>query len=302
MSAGKMHADEIDIDTDLVRRLLAAQFPRWADLPIKPYSTSGTVNAVYRLGEDLAVRLPRVEWGVADVEKEQHWLPRLAPLLPVAIPDVVGVGEPGGGYPWPWSVCRWLDGDNPVEERLADPDALARDLAEFVAAMRRVDLPDAPPAYRGGSLHLLDEAARNAISQLDGMIDTVAATTAWEAALRIPDWAGPPTWVHADLMPGNLLVADGRLGAVIDFATAGVGDPAGDLVPAWNLLPTGARDTFRTELSVDDDTWGRSRGLALAIAVNQLPYYKDTNPVMAANARYAIREILTDVRAAGRSE
>ncbi|MEO3869246.1 aminoglycoside phosphotransferase family protein [Nonomuraea sp. B12E4] len=290
---GKMHADEVDIDIPLVRRLLAAQFSQWADLPIERFPSPGTVNAVYRLGDHLAVRLPLVSWGVEDVEKEHHWLPRLAPVLDVPIPAVLGKGSPAAGYPWPWSVCRWLDGENPDPARLAGPERLAKDLAGFVAALRRVDLRGAPRAYRAGPLTEVDAGARTAISELEGLIDTRAATAAWEAAVAAPEWPGPPVWLHSDLMPGNLLVEDGRLTGVIDFATAGVGDPACDLIPAWNLLPPPAREVFRSALDVDEATWARGRGWALAMALIQLPYYLHTNPAIAANARHTIDAVLT---------
>ncbi|MEV0383796.1 aminoglycoside phosphotransferase family protein [Nonomuraea sp. NPDC050643] len=297
----RMHAGEADIDDDLVRRLLTGQFPQWADLPLQPFPSPGTVNAVYRLGEHLAVRLPRVEWGVDDVETEHRWLPRLAPLLPVPIPEVLGKGVPAEGFPWPWSVCRWLAGANPVEGRLDDPEAVAKDLARFVAAFRRVELPGGPAAYRGGPLERLDAATREAIGRLGelmdelegGPIDTAAATAAWESALRAPAHAGPPVWVHADLMPGNLLVEDGRLTGVIDFATAGVGDPACDLIAAWNLFPPAAREVFRDALGADDAMWERGRGRALSMALVQLPYYLETNPSIAANARHVIDAVLT---------
>ncbi|MEV4393891.1 aminoglycoside phosphotransferase family protein [Nonomuraea sp. NPDC049607] len=289
---GRMHADEADIDEALVRRLLAAQFPRWAGLPLRRFPSSGTVNAVFRLGDDLAVRLPRVGNGVGDVAKERRWLPLLVPALPVPIPSVLGQGSPGEGFPWPWSVCRWLDGENPEAGALSDAEALAADVAAFVAALREVDPAGAPDAYRGGPLARLDDATRAAIGELDGLIDTAAATAAWKEALSAPGWQGGPVWVHADLMPGNLLVRDGRLSGVIDWGTLGAGDPACDLIPAWNLLPPAAREVFRAALGVDDATWARGRGRALSMALIQLPYYKDTNPAMAANARHVIREVL----------
>ncbi|MET7619266.1 aminoglycoside phosphotransferase family protein [Streptomyces sp. NPDC005408] len=294
MCASKMHADEADIDVALVRRLLAAQFAQWADLPIEPYPSAGTVNAVYRLGDDMAVRLPRIESGVGDVEKEHRWLPRLAPLLPVDIPVALGKGEPAEGYPWNWSVYRWLDGEHPLVGGLADPGLLALDLAEFVAALHRIDPTNGPLAYRGGPLRTQDAETRTAIGELRGMVDTEAATAAWDAALRAPEWSGPPVWVHSDLMPGNLLIDRGRLSAVIDFGTMGVGDPSCDLIAAWNLLPADARDIFRTASKADDATWARGRGWALSMALIQLPYYEDTNPAIAANARHVIREVLTD--------
>ncbi|WP_201761469.1 MULTISPECIES: aminoglycoside phosphotransferase family protein [unclassified Nonomuraea] len=289
---GKMHAEELDIDAGLVRRLVAGQFPQWAGLPVEPFPSGGTVNAIFRLGDDLAVRLPRVAWGVDDVAKEHHWLPRLAPLLPAAIPTVLGLGEPAEGFPWPWYVYRWLDGVSPDPARLDDAESLAKDLAGFVAAFRRVGLPDGPVAYRQGPLSAVDAHTRAAIGELEGMIDTGAATAAWEEALRAPGWTGPPVWVHSDLMPANLLVADGRLTAVIDFATAGVGDPACDLIPAWNLLPPAARRTFRDAVEADDAMWARGRGWALSMALIQLPYYTRTNPSIAANARHVIDAVL----------
>ncbi|MEV0775621.1 aminoglycoside phosphotransferase family protein [Streptomyces sp. NPDC050433] len=294
-----MHAHEVPTDVALVRRLLAAQFPQWAGLPVEPFPSGGTVNAVYRLGDDMAVRLPRIEGGVDDVAKEGRWLPRLAPRLPVPIPVVLGEGRPAEGYPWPWSVNRWLDGVHPEAGRLTEPGALATDLSDFVLALRRIGTTDAPPAYRGGPLSGEDDETRHALAQLralGGIVDTDAATAAWEAALRAPEWEGPPVWVHSDLMPGNLLIDgdSGRLCGVIDFGTAGVGEPASDLIPAWNLLPAGVRDGFRAALDADDATWARGRGWALSMALIQLPYYLHTNPSIAANARHVIAEVLAD--------
>lgn len=295
MCANRMHADQLDVDESLVRRLLAAQFSRWAHLPLTPVESPGTVNALYRLGGDMVVRIPLRPTVVGeDLEKESTWVPRLAPLLPVPVPLVLGEGAPSDDYPGRWAVARWLDGDNPEVDRLARPDALARDLAEFVAAYRSIDVAGGPPAYRGGPLASQDRQTRGAIAELAGMVDTDAATAVWDETMRTPDWQGPPVWVHADLMPGNLLVRDGRLGAVIDLGTTGVGDPACDLIVAWNLLPPGARDVFRAAVDVDEDTWARGRGRALSMALIQLPYYQVTNPAMASNARHVIGEVLAD--------
>ena len=292
--ARRMHVDEIDTDACLVARLLAGQFPQWADLSIEPVPSAGTDNALYRLGEDLAVRLPRIPGAVDDVTKEHRWLPRLAPLLPVAIPVPLVKGEPAEGYPWRWSVYRWLDGENPAVDSLTDPDRLATELPQFVTALHGVDATGGPPAGRGVPLKERDAATRAAIDALGAMIDTAAATAAWERALQAPTWPGPPVWIHGDLSPGNLLMVGGRLSAVIDFGALGVGDPACDLIVAWNLLPADARDVFRAALRVDDATWERGRGWALSIALIALPYYQHTNPVLAANARHVIGEILAD--------
>jgi aminoglycoside phosphotransferase (APT) family kinase protein len=289
-----MHVDEVETDASLVRRLLAGQFPRWASLPIQPVVSSGTDNAIYRLGDDLAVRLPRIHWAVGQVELEHRWLPKLAPLLPVAIPVPLGKGEPAEGYPWHWSVYGWLNGENPVVDRLGDPSVLAAELAQFVAALQRIDPTGGPPAGRGVPLVERDAPTRTAIDALQGMIDTAAATAAWDEALRAPGWPGSPVWLHGDLMPGNLLLVDGRLSAVIDFGCLGVGDPACDLIAAWNLLPAEVRDVFHAALAVDDASWARGRGWALSIALIQLPYYQSTNPVLAASARHTIDAILAD--------
>ncbi|MFD8500885.1 aminoglycoside phosphotransferase family protein [Amycolatopsis sp. NPDC059657] len=298
MTTRQMHPDQQFIDDALVRRLIAGQFPRWAGLAVERFPSGGTVNAMYRLGESLAVRLPLVRGGAADVALEQEWLPRLAPHLPTAVPQVVGAGKPGEGYPWPWSVYRWLEGQNPEVGALSEPALLAEDLAGFVVAMRSILLPEAPQAHRGGPLASLDVATRTAIEKLRGLpeegVDCDAAAAVWEQALRTPVWGGPPVWLHADLMPGNLLVADGRLTAVIDFGCTGAGDPACDLFPAWNLLPADAREVFRQALDVDDATWTRGRGRTLSQALIALPYYRDTNPAMAHNARHVIRTVLRE--------
>jgi aminoglycoside phosphotransferase (APT) family kinase protein len=289
-----MHPDETPVDLALVRGLLAAQFPQWAGLTVEPVDSSGTDNAMYRLGEDMAVRLPRIDWAAGNVEREQQWLPLLAPLLPVPIPVPLGKGKPADAYPWDWSVVRWLRGENPIVNDIANPDRLGEDLAEFIIALRQIDPTHGLPAGRGVPLSTRDTPTRAAIAQLQGMIDTAAVTSAWESALSLPEWSGPVTWLHGDLSPGNILIADDRLSGVIDFGGLGVGDPTVDLIVAWNMLPAAGRSAFRAALQVDDATWKRGRGWALSIALIQLPYYKDTNPALAANARYVIREVLSD--------
>jgi aminoglycoside phosphotransferase (APT) family kinase protein len=299
MPAGKMHVDEVDTDVSLVGRLLAAQFPQWADLPIEPVHSAGTDNAIYRLGDDMAVRLPRIHWATEQVDKEQRWLPRLAPLLPLAIPLPLAKGTPGEGYPWHWSVYRWLEGENATIERIADPRQAATELAQFIAALQRIDPAGGPPpgpdnSDRGEPLAMRDAETRAAIASLDGMLDTGAVTAVWEAALQAPAWHGPPVWIHGDLQSGNLLAVQGRLSAVIDFGCLGVGDPACDLQVAWNLLSAETRDVFRAALPVDDATWARGRGWALSVGLIALPYYQSTNPVLAGINRRAIDEALAD--------
>jgi aminoglycoside phosphotransferase (APT) family kinase protein len=257
---------------------------------------------MFRLGDAMVVRLPLTEGGARDVAAEQRWLPRLAPLLPVAVPEVLGAGEPAEGYPYPWSVYRWLPGENPEAGALTAPERLAEDLAAFVSAMRGVTLPDAPAAHRGGPLSSLDEETRAAVEALRAIpeegVDCDAVTAVWEDALRAPDADGP-VWLHADLMPGNLLVDAGRLTSVIDFGCLGLGDPACDLFPAWNLLPPEGRKVFRAALDVDDASWTRGRARTLSQALIALPEYRTTNESMARNARHVVREVLEDVRRDG---
>ncbi|MBW4633144.1 MAG: aminoglycoside phosphotransferase family protein [Iphinoe sp. HA4291-MV1] len=294
-----MHIDEVDTDVSLVGRLLAAQFPQWADLPIEPVHSAGTDNAIYQLGDDMAVRLPRIHGATCQVDKEHQWLPRFAPLLPLAIPVPLAKGTPGEGYPWHWSVYRWLKGENATIDRIADPGQAATDLAQFVAALQRIDPTDGPPPgphnfNRGVPLAMRDSPTRAAIATLHGTLDTDALTAAWEAALQAPAWHGSPVWIHGDLQSGNLLAVQGRLSAVIDFGGLGVGDSACDLQVAWNLLSAETRNVFRAALSVDDATWARGRGWALSVGLIALPYYQSTNPVLAGISRHAIDEVLTD--------
>jgi aminoglycoside phosphotransferase (APT) family kinase protein len=294
MPPGKMHADEVDTDASLVLRLLKGQFPQWADLPIKRVESAGTDNAIYRLGDDMAVRLPRIHWAIEQVDKEHRWLPRLAPLLPLAIPAPLAKGAPGEGYPWDWSIQRWLEGENATVEAPANLRQAATDVAQFIAALQRIDPTDGPPAGRGVPLALRDTAMRAAIAAVHGMLDTDAVTAAWEVALVAPEWDRPPVWVHGDLLPGNLLVEQGRLSAVIDFGGLGVGDPACDLMIAWSLFSGESREVFRAALEVDDATWARGRGHALSQAIIFIPYYLDTNPAGVRIARRVVDEVLAE--------
>jgi aminoglycoside phosphotransferase (APT) family kinase protein len=298
MPRDKMHADELDIDVHLVHRLVASQFPHWADLPLAPVPSAGTDNAIYRLGAELVARLPRSPSRVAPLVNERTWLPRLG-TLPLAVPITVAEGAPGEGYPWTWSVYRWLEGDNPTLDRVADLERAAIDLAEFVRALQRLDPTGGPPPGehnfgRGEPLARRDDATRRAIGALHDELDVAAVTEAWEAALHASPWSGPPLWIHGDLSVGNLLASDGRLAAVIDFGCVGVGDPACDLMIAWTFLVSEVRGVFRSALAIDDATWARGRGWALSTALIALPYYMDTNPVMVRGARHTIAEVLAD--------
>ncbi|MDX2920788.1 MULTISPECIES: aminoglycoside phosphotransferase family protein [Streptomyces] len=283
------------IEPSLVRGLIAAQFPHWTDLPVEAVDASGTANAIYRLGTDKAVRLPRTEGSAADVATEHRWLPRLAGQLPFPVPLPLAQGAPDKSFPRPWSVCTWLEGTNPRPgDASSSSDLLAADLAEFVLALRRIAPEDAPPAYRSEPLASRDRATSEALATLAGIVDAEAVAAAWKESLAAPPFTAAPVWVHGDLQPGNVLVADGRLTAVIDFGCTGLADPAVDLIAAWYLLTPGARQTFRTAIAADDATWTRGRGWALSIALLELTHYRETNPVMARIAAHVIEEIVAD--------
>lgn len=303
MSSSDADGVDVNIDTALVRRLVTGQFPEFADLAIEPVATSGTDNALYRLGDDMCVRLPRVTWAIVQVEKEQEWLPALAPFLPLDIPKPLKLGRPAEGYLWNWSIYGWIEGESVTPERIAEPRQLATDLGHFIATLHRVDPAGGPPAgdhnfYRGMPLATRNKPTREAIQELHGTIDFEAVTEAWDAALESSPWDLPPVWIHGDIHAGNLLANDGQVSAVIDFGGLGIGDPACDLIVAWNFLSAESRDAFRAAVAVDDATWARGRGWALSISLIGLPYYQDKNPVIVARAKRTIAEVLADHRSA----
>ncbi|PBB78951.1 aminoglycoside phosphotransferase [Mesorhizobium sp. WSM3879] len=294
-----MHSPKIDIDTALVRRLVDAQFPEWRHLPVKPVAFGGWDNRTFHLGDTMAVRLPSAAPYALQVEKEHRWLPKLAPLLPLPIPEPLAMGEPAAGYPWHWSVYRWIEGETAKTGHIADLRAFAVSLAEFLVALKRID-PTAGPApgqhnfYRGGPLAVYDDEARQAIAALEGRIDTQAATAVWKAALAA-GWHGSPVWFHGDAASGNLLVEDGRLSAVIDFGTSGVGDPSCDLAIAWTLFEGESREAFRARIAVNDATWARGRGWTLWKALITVAGH-DANQAEVGRQRRVIDEVLADHR------
>jgi aminoglycoside phosphotransferase (APT) family kinase protein len=256
----------MDIDVALVEALIAAQFPQWAGLPVRPVERGGWDNRTFRLGDGLSVRLPSAAGYVPAVEKEQRWLPYLGPRLPVPVPVPVGHGLPGCGYPYPWSVYRWIEGTPVDAGRIDDLVGFALELAAFLVALRAVDPTGGPPAgphsfWRGGPLRVYDAETRDAIALL-GADAAARATAIWTEALAAT-WTGEPVWFHGDVAEGNLLLRDGRLAAVIDFGTCGVGDPASDLRIAWTLFEGGSRAAFRDAVDQDAATWARARGWTL---------------------------------------
>ncbi|OEU90813.1 hypothetical protein DB35_04410 [Streptomyces abyssalis] len=273
------------IDAALVRKLIAAQFPHWADLPVVPVAAGGVDNRTFHLGDAMSVRLPSAEGYAPQVAKEQEWLPFLAPQLPLPVPAPLAKGLPAAGYPFHWSVNRWIEGETAHTELVGDLTEFATDLAGFVTALQRADTSGGPlagahSAYRGASLTHYDTETRQALVDLEGRIPCETAAAVWETALRRPrPPEGPPVWFHGDIAQGNLLVREGRLAAVIDFGTSGVGDPACDLQIAWTMLSGESRAAFREAVYagglLDPGAWARGRGWTLWKALITLAWGTD---------------------------
>ncbi|MCY1145018.1 aminoglycoside phosphotransferase family protein [Actinoplanes sp. Pm04-4] len=279
----------MEIDTPLVRRLVDGQFPQWAGLPLRLVDPAGSDHVIHRLGDELAVRLPRHEGAINQARVEAAWLPRLAPHLPLAVPVPVAVGEPALGYPWSWAVNRWLAGEvATVEVDSVDTVAI---LGEFLGALQRLPVPARPPSV-GRGLAERDADTRAAIASVAGVFDGAALTALWEDALSAPAWGRPPVWFHGDFHTGNLLTVGGRVSAVIDFGGLGVGDPARDLMMAFTLMSPATRAVFRETLGVDDATWLRGRGWALAAGLNAYCAYAVSSPRIAGHTTRQITAAL----------
>jgi aminoglycoside phosphotransferase (APT) family kinase protein len=287
------------IDASLARRLIESQFPQWSHLPIAPVAVDGWDNRSFRLGSELTVRLPSGDWYAQQVDKEQRWLPVLAPQLPLPIPTPVARGEPDAGFPYPWSVYRWLDGDLAANAPIRDLPAFAATLAGFLNALARVDATGGPEPgqhnfFRGGPLATYEGETRRAIAALGSEVPTAEVERVWADAMAT-SWDREPVWFHGDVAATNLLVRDGQLSAVLDFGSSGVGDPACDVVIAWTFLSGPSRDRFRAQLDVDAATWSRGRGWALWKALITLVGHLERDAAQAAAvSRREIDTILSD--------
>lgn len=286
------------IDEQLARALIDSQFPRWSHLAVVPVQVSGIDNRTFRLGEELSIRLPSGDWYAQQVDKEQRWLPVLAPQLPLVIPTPEGRGVPGHGYPYAWSVYRWLPGETVTPQRISDLTGFAITLADFLVALRAVDATDGPQPgphnyYRGGPLSTYAQETYDSIDALGEEVSRDAVLSVWDDAMAT-DWQGDPVWFHGDVSIGNLLVQDGLLSAVIDFGSSGVGDPACDIAIAWTFLTGESRDAFRSRLGIDRGTWSRGRGWALWKALISLVSALDDDPASEATNRYVIQQVLAD--------
>ncbi len=287
-------ADTILMDVHLVRQLIVQQFPHWAHLPIKPVEHGGWDNRTFHLGESMMVRLPSDEEYAPQVEKEQLWLPKLAPLLSLPIPIPLAKGKPTEYYPWHWSVYQWIEGQTASAERITDLSNCAVLLAQFLLSLQKIDATNGPiNPSRSCPLKTYDGETREAIAILKNVIDAHAVTKMWNTALA-SSWQRPPVWFHGDVAPTNLLVKNGQLSAVIDFGSLGIGDPACDLVIAWTLFKGESRDTFRKTVQLDNDTWARARGWALWKALIICAELPGTNPLEKERSWKIIDELLHD--------
>lgn len=306
-----LHSDELRIDVPLVRALVDRDLPEHAALPLTPLGATGSTNALFRLGDDLLVRLPRQPGGSAGIDLEAKWLPVIGQKLPVAVPEVLAVGRPGFGYPERWSLVRWLEGSVPAvpgTSRAPGPPRgkLVGDLAQVVLAMRAVDVPASAVAdpsldrYRGRALAERDGPTRGALAvcrTLDGLsLDLDKALSVWEDAVQLPraHQAVGQHWFHGDLFAENLLVSDEHLSGVLDFGGLGIGDPTIDLIVAWEVLDEATRDTFRQAVGADGATWLCARAWALSLALGAFAYYWQTMPGRVADKLAVAKAVLAD--------
>ncbi len=294
-----MHQGQVDVDGQLVQALIAQQHPQWRHLAVRRVRSGGTENAVFRLGEDLAVRLPLHAGAMSSLEKEVSWLPTVFADLPLESTSIEGVGTPTPDYPFPWAVVHWLEGADALCNHIGGNDASALALADWVRALWALPTAAVPPAgevsdSRGVPLPIRDADVRDALPRCAQLLDTRRAARVWRDALAAPPWTGLPVWLHTDLIPANLLVRHGSLCGVLDFGAIATGDPAYDLTPAWWVFDGERRATYLRRLHVEpgSDLWRRGRGLALSQALIALPYYLHTNPSMVAMSRRAVDQVL----------
>lgn len=296
----KLSPEQQLIDEILVCHLVATQFPQWKDLPIRPVAHGGWDNRTFHLGHQMLVRMPSAAIYAANVELEQQWLPKLAPLLPLPIPRPLAMGTPTQDYPWNWSIYTWIEGESAATAHITNLCDFAQSLAQFLVALQCIDPAGGPQPgphnfYRGGSLTVYDSETRQALVALKNNIDVDAATRIWQEALATT-WQGSPAWVHGDISAGNLLVKDGKLCAVIDFGGLAIGDPAYDLAIAWTLFEGKSREIFRATLDLDADTWARGRAWALWKALIVACGLTQTNAIEQEQSLRIIDNMLADYR------
>jgi aminoglycoside phosphotransferase (APT) family kinase protein len=292
-----MHEHEVVVTMEMARELVNDQFPAYAGCTLTPVQSLGTVNVLYRLGTEMLLRFPRViDW--ATVDKECKWIPYLAPHLPLRVPEPVALGQPTDQYPCIWGIFRWIPGDLYLDVGVQDEADAACRVAAFVNALHAIPVPEQAPCAGRLPLKELDDSTREAMAAATELPDHQRLERIWADCLQAQPWEGVRSWIHADLLRTNLLVNHGRISAVLDFGSAGAGDPAHDLIPAWSLFGEKGRRVFRQQVRADADAWGRARGYALHQAALIIPYYRDTNPGFVSLAMQTMREILQDDEAA----
>lgn len=267
------------ITVELVKQLIIEQFPVWSDLEIKPVKLSGNDNRTFHLGDNMSVRLPSAECYVPQVEKEHKWLPILANKLSLPVSKPLAKGSPSKYYPWPWTINEWIDGESSSKENISDLSQFAKDLGQFLKEFQSIDANGGPIAgkhnfFRGGDLAVYDKETRDSIDQTKEFFNKDLLTDIWQLAL-CSKWEREPVWVHGDIAPGNLLVKNGKLCAVIDFGILGVDDPSCDAAMAWTFFDTNSRNVFKNVLNFDENTWHRARGWALWKALITFTANKD---------------------------
>lgn len=291
-----MHEGEIVVTVATAARLIGAQFPHWAGLPLRMLPTGGSDNVMIRLGDSLVLRFPRVAHAVGPLEVEARWLGWLAGAVPLEVPEVVARGAPGEGYPFPWLVLSWIAGEDALRAPVRDELGAAQALAGLVGSLRSLPVPEAAPRKgEGQQLRSRDAFLREMVARITDEADPAQVLRQWEAALALPTWEGPPVLVHADLHPLNLLTREGSLTAVIDWSGFGAGDPALDLICGWTVLGRTGRQLFRQGLNVDDATWARGHALAFSKAVMAAPYYRTSNPPLRDVMLRTLQHCLEDV-------
>ncbi|WP_445479755.1 aminoglycoside phosphotransferase family protein [Lysinibacillus irui] len=290
----------ININVELVQNLIKEQFPEWSNLEIKPVKNSGHDNRTFHLGENMSVRLPSAEGYVPQVEKEHKWLPVLSKHLSLPISIPLAKGKPSKDYPYPWSIYKWLEGETVARENIVDLNQFAKDLGGFLVELQSIDASEGPSAgihnfYRGGDLAVYDEQSKNAIENNKKFFNEYLLKEIWELSLD-SKWVGEPVWLHGDVAPGNILVKDGKLYAIIDFGILGVGDPSCDAAMAWTFFDDNSRKVFKTALKMDEGTWNRARGWALWKALITYDGNKNSNKIIADESSKIIKIIIDEYK------
>ncbi|MEH7351889.1 aminoglycoside phosphotransferase family protein [Gottfriedia acidiceleris] len=289
-----------NINVELVKQLINEQFPIWSHLEIKPVELSGNDNRTFHLGDHMSVRLPSAECYVPQVEKEHKWLPILANKLSLPVSKPLAKGSPSKYYPWPWTINEWIDGETSSKENIIDLNQFAKDLGQFLNEFQSIDAHGGPIAgthnfFRGGNLAVYDRETRDSIDQTKEIFSKDLLTEIWETALS-SKWEGEQVWVHGDIAPGNLLVKNGKLCAVIDFGILGVGDPSCDAAMAWTFFDTHSRNVFKNVLNFDDNTWNRARGWALWKALITFNANKENTTSIKEESFNTINVIMNDFK------